>query len=379
MDLPRADIDPDGLLEYSVVFTDRSLNHMSARFVAAFQDLIRILADTYHAAAVAVVPGGGSFGMEAIARQFAGGRRVLVLRNGFFSYRWSQIIDAGRLTEDHRVLAARPVSDEPQAGFAPAPIEEVEQAIAAQRPEVVFAPHVETASGILLDDDYLRRVAEGTHAVGGLFVLDCVASGPLWVDMTAIGVDILLSAPQKGWSGTPCAGYVMFSERARAAIEDTTSSSFAGDLKKWLAIAEGYEQGRAGYHATMPTDSLLHNVEVMKESLRVGLDELTARQRELGEKVRGLLTARGFRSVAAQGWQSPTVVVVHTDDPELASAAKFKQAGVQAAAGVPLMIDEPADYQAFRLGLFGLDKWADVDGTVDRLATALDRLGIKAG
>lgn len=374
MDLPRADIDPDGLLEYSVVFTDRSLNHMSARFVAAFQELIRILKETYHAAAVAVVPGGGSFGMEAIARQFAGGRRVLVLRNGFFSYRWSQIIDAGRLTDEHQVLKARPVGDGPHPGFAPAPIEEVEQAIAEQRPEVVFAPHVETASGILLDDDYLRRVAAATHAVGGLFVLDCVASGPLWVDMPAIGVDILLSAPQKGWSGTPCAGYVMFSERARTAIEDTTSSSFAADLKKWLTIAEGYEQGKAGYHATMPTDSLLHNVEVMQESLAVGLDELTERQRELGEKVRALLAERGFASVAAEGWQSPTVVVVYADDPALASAQKFKEVGIQAAAGVPLMIDEPGDYQAFRLGLFGLDKWADVDGTVERLAAGLDRL-----
>ncbi|NNG18820.1 alanine--glyoxylate aminotransferase family protein [Naumannella sp. ID2617S] len=374
MELPRTDIDPDGLLEFSVVFTDRSLNHMSARFVAAMQQLIAILQDTYHADTVAVVPGGGSYGMESVVRQLAHDRRCLVLRNGFFSYRWSQIIDTGRITDQHQVLKARPVTDQPRAGFEPAPIEQVEQAIAEQRPELVFAPHVETASGILLTDDYLRRVAEATHAVGGLFVLDCVASGPLWVDMTEVGVDVLLSAPQKGWSGTPCAGYVMLNERAREAVQQSSSSSFANDLKKWLSITEGYRDGKHGYHATMPTDSLLHNAQVMQETVNAGLERLTERQRELGARVRELLAEHGFASVAAEGWQSPTVVVAYTDDPELASGKKFVQAGVQAAAGVPLMVDEPANYRAFRLGLFGLDKWADVDATVDRLSAALDTL-----
>ncbi|OYO19419.1 aminotransferase [Enemella dayhoffiae] len=374
MELPRTDIDPDGLLEFSVVFTDRSLNHMSARFVAAMQQLIAILQDTYHADTVAVVPGGGSYGMESVVRQLAHDRRCLVLRNGFFSYRWSQIIDAGRITDQHQVLKARPVTDQPRAGFEPAPIEQVEQAIAEQRPELMFAPHVETASGILLTDDYLRRVAEAVHAVGGLFVLDCVASGPLWVDMTEVGVDVLLSAPQKGWSGTPCAGYVMLNERAREAVQQSSSSSFANDLKKWLSITEGYRDGKHGYHATMPTDSLLHNAQVMQETVDAGLERLTERQRELGTRVRELLAEHGFASVAAEGWQAPTVVVAYTDDPDLATGKKFVAAGVQAAAGVPLMVDEPADYRAFRLGLFGLDKWADVDATVDRLSAALDTL-----
>ena len=372
--LPLPNVDPDGLLEYSVVFTDRALNHMSARFVGVMQDISGMLRYAYTAHTVAIMPGGGSFAMEAVARQFATGRRCLVLRNGFFSYRWSQIIDVGAITDDVTVLKARPAGCEQPTAWVPAPIDEVVAQIAAKRPEVVFAPHVETASGILLSDDYLRAVANATHAVGGLFVLDCVASGALWTDMQAVGVDLLISAPQKGWSGRPCTGYVMFSATARAAIETTTSSSFAGDLKKWLTISEGYVAGSHAYHATVPTDTLLHNAQVMRETLDRGLENLRAAQWDLGAKVRTALAERGLVSVAATEFASPTVVVSHEPVLDRATAAALATVGVQAAAGVPLMCDEPTDFATFRLGLFGLDKWADVDGTVQRLTAALDKI-----
>ena len=375
MDLPRADVDPDGLLEFSVVFTDHSLNHMSRRFVAVMQDLLEILRTTYRAAEVAVVPGGGTYAMEAVARQFATGRRCLVLRNGFFSYRWSQIFEAGSIPAEQLVLKARPVTPAAQAPWTPAPVEEVVETIRKRRPEVVFAAHVETAAGILLPDDYVRAVAAATREVGGLFVLDCVASGAMWVDMEALGVDLLISAPQKGWSGTPCAGYVMFGTRALGALDGTASTSFAANLATWLTISRGYAEGRAAYHATMPTDGLAHNVELMRATRDRGLETVRAAQVELGGRVRAVLAERGFASVAADGFASPTVVVVHTSDPELRSGARFAAAGVQIAAGVPLMCDEPADFATFRLGLFGLDKLDDVDATVARLTRALDRIG----
>lgn len=374
MTLPRPDIDPDGLLEYSVVFTDLSLNHMSKRFVGVMQEIVDILKTTYHAEAVAIVPGGGSYAMEAVARQFATDQRCLVIRNGFFSYRWSQIFEMGRIPAEVTVCQARPNSADVAAAWSPAPVEEVVETIRRERPAVVFAAHVETASGILLPDDYVRAVAAATHEVGGLFVLDCIASGALWVDMADLGVDLLISAPQKGWSGTPCAGYVMFGPRALETIEGTTSTSFAADLKKWLSITQGYVEGKAGYHATMPTDGLARNLEHMRETRDRGLEQVRDAQADLGGKVRALLAERGFASVAADEFASPSVVVVHTDRPDLQSGAAFKPAGLQIAAGVPLMCDEPDGFSTFRLGLFGLDKLGDVDGTVDRLATALDEI-----
>ncbi len=373
MTLPRPDIDPDGLLEYSVVFTDLSLNHMSKRFVGVMQQLNEVLTSTYDADSVAVVPGGGTYGMEAVARQLATGRRCLVVRNGFFSYRWSQIMEVGGITDDVTVLTARPTTDSIPSPWAPPAVEEVVAAIIEQRPELVFAAHVETAAGIVLPDGYLRAVAGATREVGGLFVLDCIASGALWVDMRDLGVDVLITAPQKGWSGSPGAAYVMVDDRARAAIGRTTSTSFSADLKKWLSIAEGYAEGRHAYHATMPTDTIARNLEVMLEATRRGLPALREAQLELGGKVRALLAERGFVSVAAEEYAAPTVVVVHTDDPGLASGAKFVQAGLQVAGGVPLMCGEPEGWSTFRLGLFGLDKLGDVDGTVGRLADGLDR------
>ena len=371
MNLPRPDVDPDGLLEYSVVFTDRSLNHMSQRFVGVMQEILEVLTTTYAASTAAIVPGGGTYGMEAVARQLATGRRCLVVRNGLFSYRWSQILDAGSVAASTEVLMARPVSEAHQAPWTPAPVEEVVAAIERGRPEVVFAPHVETSAGMVLPDDYVRAVAAATHAVGGLFVLDCIASGALWVDMGDLGVDVLLSAPQKGWSGSPCAGYVMLGEAAREQVMATTSTSFAVDLQKWLTISEAYLQGQTPYHATMPTDGLTHNAALMRESVGLGLDALRGAQVDLGTRVRALLGERGFASVAAPEFASPSVVVSFTDDPETKTGARFKTGGLQVAAGVPLMCGEGDDFSTFRLGLFGLDKLTDVDGTVARLEAHL--------
>src|SRR3954451_9246310 len=371
MSLPRPDVDPDGLLEYSVVFTDRSLNHMSQRFVGVMRDIVDVLRTTYAAETVAVVPGGGTYAMEAVARQLATGRRCLVVRNGMFSYRWSQIFEAGRMTEDTTVCSARPESDQRQAPWSPAPVEDVVEAIERVRPEVVFAPHVETAAGIVLPDDYVRTVAEATHGVGGLLVLDCIASGALWVDMSDLGVDVLLSAPQKGWSSSPCAGYVMLGEAGRAQVMSTTSSSFAVDLQKWLTITEAYTQGQTPYHATMPTDTLAHDAALMLETRAAGLGELRRAQISLGTRVRATLAELGFPSVAAEGFAASSVVVAFTDDPEIRSGAKLKQRGLQVAAGVPLMCGEGDDFSTFRVGLFGLDKLTDVDGTISRLEEPL--------
>ncbi len=369
--LPRPEIDPDGLLEYSVVFTDRSLNHMSTRFVGVMQDIIDVLTTTYRAETVAVVPGGGTYAMEAVARQLATGRRCLVVRNGLFSYRWSAIFEAGAIPAETVVCRARQTADEAQAPWTPAPVADVVDAIERQRPEFVVAAHVETAAGILLPDDYLRAVAAATHAVGGLMVLDCVASGALWVDMIDLGVDVLLSAPQKGWSGTPCAGYVMLSAAGRDRVMATTSTSFAVDLQKWLTITEAYTQGQTPYHATLPTDGLAHNAALMLETRDLGLDTLRAAQVQLGTRVRTLLAERGFPSVAAPEFAAPSVVVAYTDDPEIRTGAKLKQHGLQIAAGVPLMCGERDDFSTFRVGLFGLDKLTDVDGTLARLAERL--------
>ncbi len=376
MSLPHDDIDPDGLLEYSVVFTDRSLNHMSARFVGAMQQIQDILCEAYRTGTAVVVPGGGTYAMEAVARQLATGRRALVVRNGLFSYRWSQILETGGIAAATTVFQARPTDAAHQAPWQPAPIEEVVAAVRAQHPDVVFAPHVETAAGMILPDDYVRALADAVHEHGGLLVLDCIASGAMWIDMEALGVDVLISAPQKGWSGTPAAGYVMLNAAAREAVLAASSTSFAIDLGRWLAISDEYRAGRPAYHATMPTDSLVRNLAQMVETRERGYEALRAAQIELGRRVRELLASRGLPSVAAEGFAAPSVVVVHTDDPELRTGARLKAAGLQTAAGVPLHCGEPDDYSTFRIGLFGLDKLGDVDGTVARLREGLDRAGL---
>ena len=373
-------IDPDGLLEFSVVYTDRALNHMSQRFVGVMQDILGTLKEVYNAHTAVLVPGSGTFGMEAVARQFANGEKVLIVRNGWFSYRWTQIFETGRLGLGGGavVCKARKQGAGHQDPWAPCAAEDVAAAIRTEKPKVVFAPHVETASGIMLPDAYIRTISAAAHEVGALMVLDCIASGAMWVDMAQTGVDVLISAPQKGWSSSPCCAMVMLSERAREAIESTQSSSFSCDLKKWMQIAEGYEKGQHAYHTTMPTDALVRLRDVMLETREYGFAKVREEQIELGAKVRALLEARGFPSVAAQGFQAPGVVVSYTTDPDIQSGKKFVQVGLQAAAGVPLQCDEGPDFQTFRLGLFGLEKWHNVDRTVGHLQTALDALGAPA-
>ena len=368
-------VDPQGLLEYSVVYTDRALNHMSQRFQGVMKDISRILKQVYNAKSAVVVPGSGTFGMEAVARQFATGKKVLVIRNGWFSFRWTQIFEMGQIPAESVVLKARQTAPGPQAPFAPPPIAEVVAAIREQKPDIVFAPHVETASGMILPDDYLKAVGDAVRAVNGLFVLDCVASGTVWVDMVASNVDVLISAPQKGWSASPCCALIALGERARARIDATTSTSFACDLKKWLQIMEAFENGGHAYHATMPTDALAAMRDVMLETEAYGFERVCREQQELGRRVRALLEARGFPSVAAEGFKAPGVVVSYTGDPEIQNGRKFLAVGLQTAAGVPLQCDEPAEFRTFRIGLFGLEKLHNPELTVDNLAKALDALG----
>lgn len=370
----NTNVDPEGLMEFSVVFTDRSLNSMSEAFQGVMTDISGMLKDVYNADEVAIVPGGGTFGMEAVARQFATGAHAFVVRNGWFSFRWSQIFDAGNFTSQTTVLKARQAGNDTRAPFAPAPIAEVTAAIHAAKPDVVFAPHVETSAGIILPDDYIKALADAAHAVGALLVLDCIASGCVWVDMKATGVDVLISAPQKGWSATPCAGLVMMSARAAERLTTTTSNSFANDLKKWHSIMKAYENGGHAYHATMPTDGLRAFRDTMIETRDYGFAKLKDAQWALGNAVRSYLAAKGVKSVAAEGFGAPGVVVSYTDDPTIQNGSKFVAEGMQIAAGVPLQCDEPEDFRTFRLGLFGLDKLYDVDGTMARLTPVLDKV-----
>uniref|UniRef100_UPI004048E7F1 aminotransferase class V-fold PLP-dependent enzyme n=1 Tax=Yoonia sp. TaxID=2212373 RepID=UPI004048E7F1 len=368
----RTPVDPNGLMEFSVVFTDRSLNHMSKSFQGVMTDISSILSEVYNADEVALVPGGGTFAMEAVARQFGGGAHALIIRNGWFSYRWSQIFEAGNFAAKTTVMKARQAGNDSRAPFAPAPIEDIVAAILEAKPDVVFAPHVETSAGLILPDDYLKAMADAAHEVGALMVLDCIASGCIWVDMKATGVDVLISAPQKGWSATPSAGLVMMSQRAAARLAETTSDSFAMDLKKWRSIMAAYEGGGHAYHLTMPTDGLRALRDTMAETKTYGFDKLKAAQWDLGRKVRAILAAKDIKSVAAEGFQAPGVVVGYTDDPLVQNGSKFAAQGMQIAAGVPLQCDEPEDFRTFRLGLFGLDKLYDVDSTVGRLTPVLE-------
>lgn len=368
------DVDPDGLLEYSVVFTDRSLNHMSQQFQEVMRDISSNLKDVYSAEAVVVVPGGGTYAMEAVARQFAHNQKCLVVRNGWFSFRWSQIFEMGQIPSACTVLKASQQSDEAQSPFEPAPIDEVVATIKQEKPNMVFAPHVETASGIMLPDEYIKAIAQATHEVGGLFVLDCIASGTVWVDMKECGVDILISAPQKGWSSSPCSGLVMLNGDALARMEQTQSSSFACDLKKWHQIMQAYENGGHAYHATMPTDALKKFRDTMLESKAIGFAKLKDLQLELGKKVRGLFAEQGYHSVAADGFGAPGVAVFFTDKAEMQTGKPFLHEGLQIAAGVPLQCDEPEGFKTFRIGLFGLDKLLNIDRTVENLRQALTKV-----
>ena len=365
------DVDPNGLVEYSVVYTDRSVNHMSLSFREVMTDISSTLKEVYNADAVAVVPGSGTFGMEAVARQFATNQNVMVIRNGWFSYRWTQILEMGSIASSHTVSMANPVRDEEQAPFAPPDLDLVLTKINEEKPKVVFAPHVETSAGMLLPDSYITQVADAAHQSGGIMVLDCIASGALWVDMKKTGVDVIVSAPQKGWSGTPCCALVMMSQRALDMLQSTESSSFACDLKKWREIMEAYENGGHAYHATMPTDGLKNFRNVMKETQSLGFEAMKEAQIELGNKIRAVLEEHGYKSVAADGYKSPGVIVSYTNDPAIKSGAKFSQAGMQIAGGVPLKCGEPEDFSTFRIGLFGLDKLTNIQRTVETFSSTL--------
>ena len=366
------DVDPGGLSEFSVVFTDRSLNHMSKSFQQVMRDISDLLKEVYNADAVALVPGGGTYGMEAVARQFAAGQKTLVVRNGWFSYRWSQIFEAGGFAAESTVMKARQTGNGATAPFAPAPIADVVAEIYKQKPQVVFAPHVETSAGVILPDDYIKAMADAAHEVGALMVLDCIASGCVWIDMKALGVDVLCSAPQKGWSASPSAGLVMMSDKALARLENTQSDSFALNLKKWRDIMVAYENGGHAYHATMPTDALKAFRDTMLETKEYGFEKLREAQWALGDGVRNVLKDKGIQSVAADGFGAPGVVVSYTSDPGVQNGSKFAAEGMQIAAGVPLACDEPEGFMTFRLGLFGLDKLYDVDATINRLRNVLD-------
>ena len=377
MNTPNTAVDPDGLMEFSVVFTDRSLNHMSQQFQQVMRDIHDTLCVVYNADSAIVVPGGGTYGMEAVARQFAGDKKTLVIRNGWFSYRWTQIIEAGNIPAQQTVLKARTQGNEHPAPFAPHPIDDVVREIHENRPDVVFAPHVETSAGVILPDEYIQAAAKAAHDVGALFVLDCIASGTVWVDMKECGVDVLISAPQKGWSASPSAGLVMLSQRALDAMKSTQSSSFAVDLAKWHQIMQAYVNGGHAYHSTMPTDALTGFRDTMLETRNYGFDKVRDEQLELGKRVRELLSSYGFKSVAAPGFEAPGVVVSYTDDPNIQNGSKFARQGMQIAAGVPLMCDEGDGFSTFRIGLFGLDKLHGIDGAIAKLDAVLEQVVAK--
>ena len=371
----RQDIDPEGLLEYSVVYTDRALNHMSKAFQQVMNDLSRDLKSVYNADAVAIVPGAGTYGMEAVAAQLAQDQDTLVIRNGYFSYRWTQILEKNKLGKTNTVLAAEREdnSDTPKP-FAPVAIEDAVAKIKELKPSIVFAPHVETSAGIILPDDYIKALSDAVHSIGGLLVIDCIASGCVWLDMKELGIDVLISAPQKGWSSTPCAGLVMMSAAAVEKVESTESNSFSLDLKQWLTIMRAYENGGHAYHATMPTDSLRQFRDTISEAKEVGFQKLCDAQWELGNKIRQVLQSKGIESVAAEGFKAPGVVVSYTDRDDMHKGSAFAEAGLQIAAGVPLKVGEPDSFKTFRLGLFGLDKLTDIDGAVERFETALEQV-----
>jgi len=347
---------------------------MSKKFQQVVQDISMVLKEVYNADTCAIVPGSGTFGMEAVARQFANQQKCLILRNGWFSYRWTQIFEMGGFAADVHVLKAQRTERSNQGAFIPHPIEDVVAFIKKEKPSVVFAPHVETSAGIMLPDSYLKAVGDAVHSVGGLFVLDCVASGAMWVDMKANQVDLLISAPQKGWTSSPCCAMISMSQLAREKMESTTSSSFACDLKKWTQITEAYATTSFVYHATLPTDGLKILRDVMLETRSIGFAKLKSAQAELGSKIRQVLIDKNYPSVAGAGFQAPCVIVSYTTDPEIQSGKKFIAQGLQTAAGVPLQCDEGPDYRSFRLGLFGIDKLLHVDRTVTKFQEALNKI-----
>lgn len=367
-------VSADSILEYSVVYTERSLNHMSKDFQQVMRELSCCFREVYHADSLAIVPGGGTFGMEAIARQFATQKKCVVIRNGWFSYRWTQIFEACSLPSQEIVLKARPVNNTTQSPFVPPPIEEVLQVIRQEKPDVVFAAHVETSAGLLLPDSYIQQITEAVHSYGGMFVLDCIASGALWVNMEELAVDVLLTAPQKGWSSTPCAAIVLMRKHAEERLLHTQSSSFACDLRRWRDIMRIYEEGGHAYHATMPTDGLRQLRDAIVEAKAFGWEQLKQAQKKLGDGIRDILVAHGYTSVADSSYASPSVVVCYTTNPQMHNGQAFLAQGMQIAAGVPLACDEKQPFSTFRIGLFGFDKLYHREETVQNFEKVLQIL-----
>ena len=371
--------------EYSVIHSDRSLNLMSQPFRQVMRDLSQLLKITYNAARVAIIPGSGTFGMEAVARQYATNENVMVLRNGYFSYRWTQIFDIADIPRSHTVLKARPLvvknsesNKHNRQQYVPYPLELVIAKIKQERPAVFFAPHVETSTGMILPDHYIRGVSAAVHDVGGLLVLDCIASGTVWIDMVDVGVDVLISAPQKDWTSPPSCALVQLSERAVKWMnrKQEQETSFSLSLKQWLDVMDAYEDGGFAYHTTPPTDALHQFQRVSVEMLEFGLTELKEALVDLGQKARDLLDSRGLTSVAAPGFEAPGVLVYYSPDDtdNDVMVERFQEHGLQIAKGIPWMIDEPDNLKTFRIGLFGLDKLLKEHRTIDILEVALDHV-----
>jgi len=361
-----------GLLEYSVVYTDRAMNHMSKPFCKIMNDIDATLKEAYNATSTIVMPGSGSYGMEAVARQWATGKKVLVLRNGYFSYRWTDIFEQTGIPSETIVMRGQPTDNSSTPQFAPHDVDEVVKTIQREKPAVVFAPHVETSTGIILPDDYLVKVAAAVHAHGGLFVLDCIASGTIWVDMKATGVDAILSAPQKGWTGPACSSLIMLSERGDYATRNTTSTSMVINMRKWLEVMDSYNAGGFAYYTTMPTDALNLFRDAALETKELGFGKAKQLAWDLGNECRDMMKSKGLRTVSAPGYEAPGVNVWYTQSPDMFQ--KFKAEGFQVAAGVPFMIGEPPGNFTFRIGLFGLDKLTNKERCVKTLEGALDKV-----
>jgi len=369
-----------GLKEFSVVYTDRALNMMSDEFVKVMQDISATLKKVYNAKHTAIIPGAGTYAMEACARQFGVGKKVLVIRNGYFSYRWTDIFTRCNIAKgEETVLKACPGEEADQPHYIPMPVEKVLAVIKSEKPDAVFAPHVETSVGMILPDEYIKRVAEAVHEVGGVFVVDCIASGTIWLDMEDLGVDALISAPQKGWSGPCCVGIVALSDRGYARVQERDCNSMVTNLKMWCHVMSEYEAGRFKYYTTLPTDALRTFRDVMLETEAFGFAKAKEAQARLGREVRAELLKKGFKGVPIPKFQSPGVVVVYIPK-EMAGRnffQEFKAQGVQIAGGVPWKLGEPATRgpkQTFRIGLFGLDKIMNVDATVKSLTAVVDNI-----
>lgn len=366
--------------EFSVVYTDRALNSMSPPFVSTMQSINQTLKNTYNADKVVLIPGSGTYSMEAVARQFVkkGDNKPVVVRNGWFSFRWTELFESMGIGEDEHVYHVADSEVCEKSGhtqYRPKDIDVVVKSIHAEKPPIVCAPHVETSTGIMLTDEYIKQLSAAAHEVGALFVLDGIASGTCWIDMKDLGVDVFISAPQKGWSGPAAVGLAMMSENAyEKMMSGPESTSFCVNLRKWSGMMQLYEGGGFGYHTTMPTDAIRAFDEIAEKQKEIGLDKLCEAQYKMGWDARRMLESKGLTSVAQYPYQAPGVNVFYSPEgnDNMTMVKKFKEVGMQIAAGVPWRIGEPDNLNTFRIGLFGIDKLTNVDKTVNTLENAID-------